>query len=259
MLCQPSTQFLGTPNRQISHLIKAGINRLDTAQGLQQCQRSFFAHTGHPGDVVDLIPLQSQQVNNQVGRHTELFDNTAVVHGGVGHGVNQRDMVVDQLGHVLVAGGYQHSLVTSRRRHRQCADNIIGLHSGDTDKWQTHRPDNGVDGLYLLPQLLGHGRPVGLVLGINFVAKGWTLGIKNNHHLVVGVIGNQLADHANNALHRTGIEALRVGQGRQGVVGAKQIRGTINQNQCGAHNISSPKGSGPSGRSPLPWPGPGAP
>ena len=60
----------------------------------------------------------------------------------------------------------------------------------------------------LLTQLVWHGRPVGLVLGIHLVTKGRSFGIKDHHDLIAIVISYQLADHSDHALRSTGIQAL---------------------------------------------------
>ena len=63
--------------------------------------------------------------------HAEFFQHTGFVHGGVGHGINQRYMAVHQLRHVLIAGRYHYLLIVLHRLCRQRADHVVGFDTFD--------------------------------------------------------------------------------------------------------------------------------
>ena len=70
----------------------------------QQRGGGFFSHSRYTRNVVDLVAHQRQQINDECGRYAKLFDDTVVIHGCVVHGVDERDVIVNQLCHVLIAG-----------------------------------------------------------------------------------------------------------------------------------------------------------
>ena len=117
----------------------------------------------------------------------------------------------------------------------QCADHIIRFDPFDRDQWQPQCTDDVVDRLDLLAQIVGHRGPVGLVVGVDLVTKGFTLGIEHHHYRALRVLLDQLAQHAGD---------YPDGAGREAVLGAQisllggeeravQIGGTVNQNQRG--------------------------
>ena len=108
ILLQLFRHGLGATEAQRGYFIQVLIKVLDAADTLQQCQRGLFTHTGHTGNVVYLVPLQRQQIDHQLRRHTELFLDPCHIHLAVVHGVDQGDMFVHQLCHILVTGGDNH-------------------------------------------------------------------------------------------------------------------------------------------------------
>ena len=71
---------------------------------LQPLYGGFRAAFVHARDVVHLVAHQGQVVDDLLWRYAELLHYAVTVHGGFGHGVDQRNVVAHQLGHVLVAG-----------------------------------------------------------------------------------------------------------------------------------------------------------
>ena len=191
---------------------------------LQQSGGGFLSHSRHTGNVVDLVAHQRQQINDQRRRYAEFVDDTVVIHGCVVHGVDQRDVVVNQLRHVLIAGRDHHLSPTARGLDGQRADDVVCLDTPNTNQRQAHGANGVVDRLDLLAQLIRHGRAIGFVLRVDVVAEGGTLGIEYHDHLITRVIGHQLADHADDPFGRARVQALRVRERGQGVISAKQIR-----------------------------------
>ena len=83
----------------------------------------------------------------------------------------------------------------------------------------------------LLAQVLRHGRAVGLVGRIDVVAEGLARGVEDHRHVCWAVLILELAQHVQDTHQGPGRLALGVGQLGQGVVGAKEVRRAIDQDQ----------------------------
>ena len=90
-----------------------------------------------------------------------------------------------------------------------------------------------MDRLYLYPQVVGHWRPVGLVVTVNFVAKGFALGIENHHQGTLRIILLHPAHHIDNTFYRAGRNTFAIGQRRERMKGAVEIGRPINEDQRG--------------------------
>ena len=66
-----------------------------------------------------------------LGRHPEFFAHTVAVHNAVVHGVDQGNMLIDQLRHILVASGDDHWPFGRGCLHCKGADHIVGLDAGN--------------------------------------------------------------------------------------------------------------------------------
>ena len=75
--------------------------------------------------------------------------------------------------------------------------------------------------LNLLAQLFGHGRAIGLVLGINVVSKRRAFCVEYNDQLVIRVVSLQTLNHPNDAFSSACIKALAIGQRGEGVKRSK--------------------------------------
>jgi hypothetical protein len=205
----------------LGHLVQVGIQHIEpAAHAHQQAQRGLLAHAGHAGDVVDLVAHQRQVVDDQLRADAELGLDAVDVVDAAGHGVDQGHVRTDQLGHVLVAGGDHHVAAERCALAGQRADYIIGLHALDTQQRVTEGAHAGVQWLDLAAQVIRHRRAVGLVLGEHGVTEGAALGVEHHGEGAVRVLLAQALEHVQHALHRTGLQALGGGQGRQGVEGA---------------------------------------
>ena len=189
----------------------------------------FGATLGHARNIVHGVTHQGEVVHHLLWGNTELVLHTLTVHAGFGHGVDQGDMVADQLGHILVTGGNDHIHALAGGFRGQGANDIVRLHVGDNQQWQPHGADNLVDGGDLLAQVFRHRRTVGLVLLVQVVAEGLALGIEHHHHLGAREVLLQPSQHADHAFDGPGGVALTGGQGGQGMVGPEQVGGTVDE------------------------------
>ena len=95
----------------------------------QPFHRGFRPDLGHAGHVVDGIADQRQVINDALRRHAEFLFDASDVQFFVGHGVDQRDLLRDQLRDVLVTGGDHHTHAGLLGLARQRTDDIIGFHA----------------------------------------------------------------------------------------------------------------------------------
>ena len=80
-----------------------------------------------------------------------------------------------------------------------------------------------MDRLDLRAQLIGHGRTMRFVVGVEVAAKSLPLRVKHDRDIAVGISLYEAADHVDHALHCPGWLLLAVNQRRQRVKGAEEI------------------------------------
>ena len=223
-------QGLGTAEAELLDLLQVRIDRLEaTAHALQQAQRGLLAHAGHAGNVVDLVAHQRQEVDDQLGGQAELRLHPFHIQGLVLHGVDQGDMGVDQLGHVLVAGGDHGVAPRLGGPAGQGADDVVGLHPLDAEQRQAQRLHAGVQRRHLGAQVVGHGRTMGLVRLEQLVPEGLARSVEDHRHGAVRIVLDQPLEHVEHTLDGTGGLAVGGGQRREGVKGAVEIGGTVDE------------------------------
>ncbi|MNQ43593.1 hypothetical protein D3C85_573280 [compost metagenome] len=196
---------------------------VDRAEFRKPFDRRLGAHLGHAGDVVHGIADQHQVVHDAVGRHAELVDDAGLVQHFARHGVDQRDVAVDQLRQVLVARGNDGVYIVFGGVLGQGADHVVRFHALNGQHRPTQRAHGAVDGFDLRRQVFGHGRTVRLVLGIQVVPEGLAAGIENTCGILCLMIRYKLAQHIDHAVQRPRGFALRIAQIRHSVESAVQV------------------------------------
>ena len=98
---------------------------------LQPLYRGLGADLGHTGNIVRGIADEGQVFDNALRRYTELVYHSLTVVACVFHGVDESDVVVDQLRHVLVAGGDNGNHAGGGGLGGQGADHVVRLHPRD--------------------------------------------------------------------------------------------------------------------------------
>ena len=81
------------------------------------------------GSLVYAVTYQRQIINNAFWWNAKLFNDPFPIHFGVGHGIDQGDVVVHQLRHVFIAGGNDGVDTLLSGDVAQCADHIISFHT----------------------------------------------------------------------------------------------------------------------------------
>ncbi len=161
------------------------------AVGIEPLGGGLRAHLVDARNVVRAVADQREVVDDLLREHVELRLDAGPVQDGVGHGVDQRDLLVDQLRHVLVAGRDQHRLAGLGRTGRQSADHIVRLNAGDAQQRQAHAGDRLQERFGLGAQIIGHRRAVRLVLGEQIVAEGLARRVKHDRDLRAREIAQQ--------------------------------------------------------------------
>ena len=119
-------------------------------------------------------------------------------------------MLVDQLREVFVAGGDDalHAILSGLLRQR--ADHIVGFHAVYHRDIPAVRRDKLMQRCYLQHQVVRHARARRFVFWIPIVAEGFTFCVKYAQAIIRRVIGAQLAQHIQHAVHRTGRKAFGI-------------------------------------------------
>ena len=211
-----------------------GDDAIERAVLRQPLDCRFRPDLGDARHIVDGIADQRQIVDDARGRHAELGEDAAGVEHFLVHRVDQRDVLVDELRQILVAGRNDHVETLCRGATGQGADHVVGFDARDGQDRPAERRDARVDRFDLARQIVRHGRPVGLVFGIPVVAEGFSLGIEHASlvsYVLVLRVGVEAAQHVEDAVDGAGRFAARVAQIGQGVEGAVEIGRSVDQKQ----------------------------
>ena len=155
--------------------------------------RSFRADLVHARNVIHHIAGQCQIIHDALRRHAELGVHARHIQRLVAHGVDQRDMRVDQLRQVLVAGRDDTVRAILRGLLHQRANHIVRLHAIQHQQVPAGSGDGLVQGFNLLHKIFRHGGPMRLVFGIPVVAEGFTFCVEYAQVIIRRVIIAQLA------------------------------------------------------------------
>ena len=218
-------------------VLQDGIQR---AVFVQPLGRRLGAHLVHARHVVHRVAGQRQEIDDLSRINAELVAHAGSVHhrgrhAVAGHRVDQHGLVVHQLSQVLVAGGDDGAHAGGARAGGQRADHVVSLDA----RHHQQRPAQGLgqfmDGRDLRHQRLGRLAAVGLVVLVQVVAEGAPRRVEDHcaqrgPAMQPGVVA-QPTQHADHPMDGTGRLARLVAQVRQGMIGAKQVAGAIDQQQ----------------------------
>ena len=221
-----------------THLIRVFHYPIKGVIGGQPLGRSLGAALGHAGYVVDAVAGKRQEVDDLLRSHAELGEYAIAAHHRVTHGVDQGDLVADQLRHVLVAGRDQHFDAFRLRLHGEGADHVVRLDPGNAQDREPQRADDGQHGLHLRAQVVRHRRPIGLVLVVKFVAERLAGRIADKREIGRCLLQG-CSEHVDDAEQCAGGFTVRVGQWRQRVECPVKIGGTVDENELGHAGILS--------------------
>ena len=223
------------PSQVLAHLALdvAGIGhqRVEGAVRAEPLERGFRSHLRHSGHVVHGIAHESEVIHDQLRWHSELpLDSRRIEHRAV-HRVDHGHPLVDELGHVLVAGRKRHPHPFRDRVPAQRADDVVRFDARHLQKRQTERLHELVDWRHLRRELFRHGRTIGLVLRVELVPEGLAAGVEDHRHVVRLRLPEQAAQHVADPVERAGRLSLRVAEGRHRVEGPVQVVGPVDEDE----------------------------
>ena len=200
-----------------------GPDFIDAAEFRNPLGRRLRTAPLDPGDVVDLVAHQRKVVDHAFGRHAVLFNHAGAVIELRVHRIENHDIIVDELRKILVAGSDNRLDALALRHSGERPDDVVGLDSGDNEHLPAERRHYFFKGLDLHAEIVGHGRAIGLVLGIHLMTEGLSRRIENDRRHIGLRERMNAREHSEEALDRSGGLARRRREGRKGVVGAEKI------------------------------------
>ena len=152
-----------------------GKDAFQAAELLQQQRGAFFADARHALHVVGGVPDQAQEVHHLLGPYAHAGHHTRTIVPDLAFlRVQHLDVqvIVHQLKQVLVRTDDDRRQAHGRGFPGQGAQDIVRLVAVQLHDGNVQRLYQLADHGNLGPQVLGHFRPVGLVVGIKLMAEG---------------------------------------------------------------------------------------
>ena len=223
--------------RQPGRLLQQPVERAELGD---QRPRALLADAGDALDVVAGVSHQGEDVDHLVRPHPELLLHRRLVEpGSVVARVEYPDPIVHELEEVLVAGDDGHVEVRRHRPRGQGPDHVVGLEALAGDDGDPQRRARVVHLGNLLDEVFGHRTPVGLVVGRELVPEGRPLEVERGRDELRGLLGDQLAQHRDEAVHRVRGASVRSRQPANRVIGAIHLGVAVDEEQtrAGGHEV----------------------
>ncbi|MNZ48003.1 hypothetical protein D3C78_657360 [compost metagenome] len=242
VLFELGRQGLGTTNRQGRYDVELRIELGQAAVHTdQQTGSGLRTDTWNTRNVVGRIAHERQIIDDLLRSDAEFLLHALHVHAATGHGVDQGNVTIDQLRHILVARGDDYRTIRRRTAASQSANHVIGLDAFDAQQREAQGDHALVQRFDLHAHVVRHTRTVGLVFGVHVIAKSPALGVEHHGERTIRILLAQALEHVQHALDRTGRQAFGRGQRWQRVKGAVQVRRTVHQDEGGlAHEQDQP-------------------
>ena len=156
----------------LRHVRRPLEERVERSVRGDQLARAFFADAGDALDVVDRVAHQREDVHDLLRHHAEFFLHAGgVVPRAFVPRVEHANPVAHELEEVLVSRHDRHAVAFRCRPLRHRADHIVGFVARVRDDGDAERLAGAVHERNLHGEVVGHGRPVRLVVGGQIVAK----------------------------------------------------------------------------------------
>ncbi len=208
-------------------IVQVLVYPLQGAIGGDQAGGGLLPHPGHPGQVVGGVSPQRRIVDIPVGGDAVAFLDV----GGVGQhdvgdpppGVENPDVVVDELEGVPVPGDHEHVPTPGLGPPSQGGDHVVGFVSLPFDLDDPEGVQHLADEGELALEGVGGRLTLRLVVGVFDGAEGFTAHVPGDGQGVGVMVGEQLDEHPGEAVHRVGHLAggggQLLGQGEERPVG----------------------------------------
>ena len=185
------------------------------AIGVDKLCCCFGANAGHTGNIVGGISCERLQLHHLVRRHTKLFHHLSSGEAPRLHRVIHADAIRDQLHQILVRGHDGHLCPHFRRLGGVGGDQVISLIALFFKRDKPKGPRRIADQRKLRHQIFWRGGAIGLVDGIDVIAKARALSIEHNAHVgghipIFQGFAHQLIEHVAKAGDRPHRQAIRL-------------------------------------------------
>ena len=199
-----------------------------------QLGRGLDADARHARHVVGGITRQRLNLDHLLWRHAEFLDHLGHADAAVLHGVEHRHLVGDELHQILVRGHDGRGGAALAGLSRVGGDQVVGFKAGLFEAGQVECANRLADQRELRNQIVRRRRPVRLVVGIELVAERDFGFIEDDREMGRPVVRRhvtqQLPQHVAKAEYRIDLQTVGFAvQRRKRVVGAENIRGTVDQ------------------------------
>ena len=231
---------------RLPDLAGAREQRVEVAVFEDEARRRLDADAGGAGHVVDRVAGERLDVDDPFGADAELLGHLVRPDRLVLEGVEHHDAGGDELHQVLVGADDGHPPAGRDGLGRVGRDDVVGLEARLLDAGQVEGARRLADQPELRHEVVGRGRAVLLVVGVELVAEG-DLGLVEDDGDVgrrVGPLGllQHLPDHVGEPGDRADRQAVRLArQGRQRVVGPEDEPRAVDQVQVMARCRMPPR------------------
>ncbi|MPM49740.1 hypothetical protein SDC9_96471 [bioreactor metagenome] len=213
-----------------SHQLEIGVDAFQTAELLQELDRTLFSDALDPRNVVGGVSKQRKVVNNLFGKDSVLLCHLSFSEQAVELlvllGRTQRErMVIHQLQEVLVTGEHDGIDLMAGCLIAEGGDDIIGLKALHFDGGDAKRLQKPPDHRNLLMQLFGSSITVGLVRFVHGMAERGAHAIHRNHQIGGMVFADQLENGGEESIHGTDVLSL----GIPDRIGKEAVERSVNQ------------------------------
>jgi len=189
----------------------------------------LLANARHSRDVIGRIPRKPLNIDHLVRLNPKFFLNGLKTNGAIFHGIPNSGLVGDQLHKILVPGD-DNDRITLLFGQACCGpDEIISFKPRHFYDRQIECRGNLFDIRQLNHHVFRHGRPVGLVIFIHFMAKSGSFGIKKHGDIFRGTVFHELHEHAGKSENRIGRKSPGIGESPDGMVSAINIGSTVDE------------------------------
>ena len=216
---------------QLRFLHARGV-RKDILQGavlLEQTGGRLFPDPGDPGNVVDLVPGEREEVRNLLRRHSPLLLHFRGAVPLLVHRVVAADPVHDELHQVLVAGDDDHLPALRAGAPGEGGDDVVGLVSGKADGRNAHRLENAAHQGKLGSEVFGRRAAGRLVFRVELAPLRLRLLVEGDCQVRGVALADRPQQHGGEAVDGVRRHALPRGEMGKGVIGAKDGVGAVHQ------------------------------
>ncbi len=154
------------------------------AVGLEPFRGGLLAAFFDALDVVDLVADEGEEIGYLARLDSEFGLHPGLVELGAAHRVHQPDTGADELREILVAGRDHDLDALGGRPAGEGGDHIIGFDIRDPQHRHAELLDDLDQRFDLAGEIIGHRRPVGLVLGVALMPEIATAGIEDEGDVI---------------------------------------------------------------------------